>query len=137
MNPRTARLDPSVADNAGVSPDQLRPIAQLKRSLVQWLGTLSFEDTAVGEQVRDCEGIQLLLSMTEVDENSPCAPSHSRPRGSRLTGADLREHALFAVRNLMLNNPANQAIVREMDPVGVLSDTGELLPVPDRMKRQT
>ena len=50
-------------------------------------------------------------------------------------GADLREHALFTIRNLMQNNPANQAVIAEMDPVGVLSDTGEVLPVPERMKR--
>jgi ataxin-10 len=36
----------------------------------------------------------------------------------------------------MLKNPANQAIIGQMDPVGVLSDTGELLPVPEKMKRK-
>lgn len=49
----------------------------------------------------------------------------------------LREHALFCVRNLMLNNPANQAIIKEMDPIGVLSETGELLPVPEKMKKKS
>lgn len=49
----------------------------------------------------------------------------------------LREHALFCVRNLMLNNPANQAIIKEMDPIGVLSETGELLPVPEKMKEKS
>ena len=49
---------------------------------------------------------------------------------------DLREHALFVTRNLLLRNPANQAIVAEMDPVGVISETGELLPLPERMRRQ-
>ena len=48
---------------------------------------------------------------------------------------DLREHALFVVRNLMMNNPANQAIISEMDPVGAISETGELLPLPERMRR--
>ncbi len=36
----------------------------------------------------------------------------------------------------MLRNPANQAIIAEMDPVGVISETGELLPLPERMRRQ-
>lgn len=49
----------------------------------------------------------------------------------------LREHALFCVRNLMLNNLANQAIIKEMDPIGVLSETGELLPVPEKMKKKS
>ena len=54
----------------------------------------------------------------------------------QLTRTDLREHALFAVRNLMQNNPENQAVIAQMDPVGVLSDTGEVLPVPDSMRRR-
>lgn len=49
---------------------------------------------------------------------------------------DLREHALFTVRNLMQNNPQNQAVIAQMDPVGVLSETGEVLPVPERMKQR-
>lgn len=47
---------------------------------------------------------------------------------------DLREHALLCIRNLMINNPANQAIIKQMDPVGVLGQDGELLPVPDKLK---
>lgn len=37
----------------------------------------------------------------------------------------------------MLNNLANQAIIKEMDPIGVLSETGELLPVPEKMKKKS
>jgi len=48
---------------------------------------------------------------------------------------DLREHALFTIRNLMRNNPENQAVVKEMDPVGVVSETGEVLPLPEKMRR--
>jgi hypothetical protein len=29
---------------------------------------------------------------------------------------DLREHAIFALRNLLHNNPDNQAIVQELEP---------------------
>jgi hypothetical protein len=48
----------------------------------------------------------------------------------------LRERALFVVRNLLLNNPANQAIISKMDPVGIISDeTGEILPLPDKMRK--
>jgi ataxin-10 len=36
----------------------------------------------------------------------------------------------------MQNNPENQAVIAQMDPVGVLSDTGEVLPVPDSMRRR-
>ncbi len=37
------------------------------------LGILTFEDTAVGDVVRDCGGVQVILGMTEVDERNPCA----------------------------------------------------------------
>jgi ataxin-10 len=37
----------------------------------------------------------------------------------------------------MRNNLENQAIIKQMDPVGVLSDSGEVLPVPEKMKRQS
>jgi hypothetical protein len=48
----------------------------------------------------------------------------------------LREHALFLVRNIMKNNPENQAIVAQMNPVGLVrDDTGEILPLPEDMQR--
>ncbi|OCF37853.1 hypothetical protein I316_00077 [Kwoniella heveanensis BCC8398] len=124
VNPRSQsslQASSSSSDNKPTATEELKPFANLKRNLVQLIGVLSFEDTAVGDQVREVEGIQLLLSMTEIDEGNPY----------------LREHALLCVRNLMLNNPANQAIITQMDPIGVLSDdTGELLPLPDKMKKQ-
>lgn len=36
----------------------------------------------------------------------------------------------------MLDNPANQAIVTQMDPLGVVSETGEVLPLPEKMRRK-
>ncbi|WVR07462.1 hypothetical protein IAU60_004503 [Kwoniella sp. DSM 27419] len=118
INPRSR---PSTDPTTPQATEELKPFANLKRNMVQMLGILSFEDTAVGDQVREAEGIQLLLSMTEIDESNPY----------------LREHALLCVRNLMLGNPANQAIIKQMDPIGVLSEqTGELLPVPEKMKRK-
>ena len=37
----------------------------------------------------------------------------------------------------MLDNPQNQAIIGQMDPVGVVGENGELLPLPERMRRET
>ncbi|WVQ81893.1 hypothetical protein IAT38_004020 [Cryptococcus sp. DSM 104549] len=105
---------------SSIVPNELKPFSNLKRDLVRLLGILTFDDTTVGDQVRAHEGIQLVLSLTEVDEGNPY----------------LREHALFCIRNLMKNNPANQAVVKEMGPIGVLSDSGELLPLPDKMKKK-
>ncbi|KAK8854829.1 hypothetical protein IAR55_003568 [Kwoniella newhampshirensis] len=114
LNPRSQPLPDSQP------PDHLRPFSNLKLNLIQSLGILSYEDTSAGDQVRKAGGVELVLSMTEIDESNPY----------------LREHALFCVRNLMLNNPSNQAIVKQMDPVGILSDDGEVLPLPDKMKKR-
>ncbi|WWC90768.1 uncharacterized protein L201_005705 [Kwoniella dendrophila CBS 6074] len=117
------RINPRIQSTATITPisEELKPFSNLKRNIVQLLGVLTFEDTSVGDQVREHEGIQLILSMTEIDENNPY----------------LREHALLCVRNLMLNNPSNQAIIQQMNPVGVLSpENGELLPVPEKMKKK-
>ncbi|WRT68341.1 uncharacterized protein IL334_005317 [Kwoniella shivajii] len=118
INPRSQTSSPSTATTI---KDELKPFSQLKRNLVELLGILTFKDISVGNQVREYQGIQLILGMTEIDENNPY----------------LREHALLCVRNLMLDNPANQAIITRMDPIGVLSpENGELLPVPEKMKRK-
>jgi hypothetical protein len=45
----------------------------------------------------------------------------------------IREYALLAVRNLMINNVANQAVIKEMDPVGMVGPDGELREMPARM----
>nr|ODN89096.1 hypothetical protein L203_02508 [Cryptococcus depauperatus CBS 7841] len=115
--PRTNPLRP-LPDPDHLQP-AFKPFSKLKRNLLGLLSILTFNDVVVGDLVRECGGVELVLNLTEVDENNPF----------------LREHALFCVRNLILDNPANQAIIRKMDPVGVLSETGELLPVPENMRK--
>ena len=121
------------------STSEAAPLSSVKRNLVRLLGILTFEDTAVGDLVREYDGVHLILSMTEVDELNPCMFRYPLFEvAADLDGpfSDLREHALFVTRNLMLRNPANQALIAEMDPVGVVSETGELLPLPERMRRE-
>ncbi|WWD19023.1 hypothetical protein CI109_103480 [Kwoniella shandongensis] len=120
LNTFFPRLNPRTQPSESSPPEHLRPFSNLKRNLVQLLGILCYDDISVGDQIREYGGVELVLSMTEIDESNPY----------------LREHALFCVRNLMLNNPSNQAIIKQMDPVGVLSDTGEVLPLPEKMKRK-
>lgn len=78
-NPRLAR---SESTSPLIPPDQVRPIAQLKRVLVELLGVLTFCDTSVGDQVREAGGVQLVLGMTEMDEANPCKSLYQRPRSS-------------------------------------------------------
>jgi hypothetical protein len=57
-------------------------------------------------------------------------------RESGLIGLlDLREHALFALRNLLERNKENQAIVEEMKPMAEWDDNGVLRNVDGRTRK--
>lgn len=150
METKLPNLRQSAAAAKPVSdkPPTERYLGGIKVSLVRLLGALSYNDTSVGDAVRWSNGIEVVLSLTQVDEHNPCTSTSALPpsclnpelrpclfKAEGADAADLREHALFTVRNLMRDNPANQAVVKEMGPIGVLSETGEVLPVPDKMKK--
>jgi ataxin-10 len=101
------------------APEEPLPFANIKRDLVRLLAALAYDDSAVGDAVRAAQGVELILGMCDTDDRNPY----------------LREYALLCVRNLMKDNPANQAIIAEMDPVGIVGDNGELLPLPERLKK--
>lgn len=108
------------------------PFPYLKRDLVRLLGVLSFEDKSIGDRVREVEGVEVILGLCVTDERNPCTWTLSI-----FLTTDLREHALFAVKNLMYGNEDNQDILRKMEPLGVVGDNGELLPLPDSLKKGT
>lgn len=159
------RLKPSSTPSNRSDPlPDVTPISTLKRNLVRLLGILTFNDKSTSDLVRHYGGVEMILGMTEVDELNPCElllhspirniseflisglyntihdqSCHGSPvshEERQLTRTDLREHALFAVRNLMLGNVENQAVVDRMDPVGVIGEDGEVLPLPEKMRRQ-
>lgn len=66
------RLRPSPANPVSNDAPTERSLGGIKVSLIRLLGVLSYENTNVGDQVRNHGGIQLVLSMTEVDELNPC-----------------------------------------------------------------
>ncbi|CAE6462383.1 unnamed protein product [Rhizoctonia solani] len=61
-------------------------------------------------RVREAGGVQLILGLCAIDETNPF----------------IREHALFALRNLLHKNPENQRIVQEMEPMGRIDENGML-----------
>ncbi|KAH9066665.1 spinocerebellar ataxia type 10 protein domain-containing protein, partial [Lactarius vividus] len=67
----------------------------LKRDLVRLLGILCYNNKAMQDRVRLCGGIPVVLNLCVIDDRNPY----------------LREHALFAVRNLLHNNSENKAVV--------------------------
>lgn len=116
--------------------------ALVRRDLVRLLGILAAENRSVQERVRECGGIPVVMNLCVVDDYNPCESGPSsllvlaplrlsavgrgaRP-GAGLTGfdvtpphfIDLREHAIFALRNLLHANAENQAVVDAIKPVG-------------------
>jgi len=67
----------------------------LKRDLVKLLGILCHNSKAIQDRIRICGGIRVVLNLCVIDDRNPY----------------LRENALFALRNLLHNNPENQAVV--------------------------
>jgi len=105
------QVDPASATT--VTPAQSDPagFAYIKRDLVRLLGVLCHDDRESQDAVRQRNGIQLIMNMCVVDERNPY----------------LREHALFALRNLLHNNPENQAVVDEFKPMVNWDNEGRLV----------
>lgn len=138
LNDFLPRLKPSPVNPLSDEAPTERSLGGIKVSIVRLLGVLTYDDIAVSDQVREHGGVHLVLGMTEVDERNPCECVSEIPNGRVLNQSpDLREHALFTIRNLMRDNPTNQAVVKEMDPVGVVSEQGEVLPLPEKLKRKS
>ncbi|KAG8798846.1 hypothetical protein FRC17_007303 [Serendipita sp. 399] len=87
----------------------------LKRDLIRLLGTLAYQNRTVQDRIRQRGGIQMVMNHCMIDERNPY----------------LREHAIFALRNLLEHNIENQDVVREMKPLrgfdaeGILRDMAE------------
>ena len=118
------------------SSNSLQAFATLKRDVVQLLGLVAYHDKASQDRIREAAGIHLILSLCVVDEYNPresSEPSSSLPRliQSSLNEV-IREHALLAIRNLMTNNPENQAVIGTMDPIGTVDPYGELRAMADK-----
>lgn len=118
--PTTAAENATLASGQPLTQNEIEhAFANVKRDLVRLLGVLAFNDVPVGDAVRAAGGVELVLSLCETDERN----------------AYLREHALFAVRNLMMGNPENQAVIAKMEPLGVVGEDGVLEPLPEKLRK--
>ncbi|KAJ4000874.1 spinocerebellar ataxia type 10 protein domain-containing protein [Lentinula boryana] len=112
-------------ETSASSAQQLAPAVDnpgfnfLKRDLVRLLGILCSEDRAVQDRLRKCGGIEVVLNLCVVDERNPY----------------IREHALFALHNLLKDNAVNQAVVEEIKPTGQWDENGVLVDTPGAVRR--
>ncbi|KAF9245294.1 spinocerebellar ataxia type 10 protein domain-containing protein [Melanogaster broomeanus] len=96
VSPRASQdhVSPAASDPTGFS--------YLKRDLVRLVSILCHKDGSTQDRVRSCGGIPVIMSMCVVDERNPY----------------LREHAIFALHNLLEDNEENQAVVNSIQPSG-------------------
>jgi ataxin-10 len=108
----------------------------LKRDLVRLLGVLCHGVRAVQDRTRVAGGLPVVMNLCAVDERNPCGYSllfssfhfsHSPPpKKKKLFNLDLREHAIFTLRNLLENNRENQQFVHSLKPSQEWDDDGTL-----------
>ncbi|RIB16576.1 spinocerebellar ataxia type 10 protein domain-containing protein [Gigaspora rosea] len=87
--------------------------AYIKRDIIKVIGNMAYNNSFVQDEVRRLGGIPLILNQCNIDDNNPY----------------IREHAIFALRNLLINNSENQKLVKELEPIApvqtdVLSEIG-------------
>jgi ataxin-10 len=67
------------------------------------------------------------MNLCVVDERNPCVFTIDRAiRAYANSPADLREHALFTLRNVLHDNAENQAIVDQIKPSANWDEEGVL-----------
>ncbi|GAA5909579.1 hypothetical protein JCM5296_003879 [Sporobolomyces johnsonii] len=122
--PSTAPPSPTSTPAEADSP----AIEQLKRTCVRYLGIVSFvpahgksdaETKRAQARVRTSGGLAMLLGMCQIDERNPT----------------LREHALFAIRNVLKGNQENQDFVEGIKPQFVVGPDGALQDLPPALRK--
>ncbi|KAL8278671.1 hypothetical protein RQP46_008963 [Phenoliferia psychrophenolica] len=100
---------------AWVEPEAL---GQLKRSCVRLLGIVCFDQKDAQDRIRECGGLTLLLGMCQIDD----------------TNLTLREHAMFAIRNILHGNETNQALVAGMKAQYLVGPQGQIQDLPPALR---
>ncbi|XP_068702256.1 ataxin-10-like isoform X2 [Montipora foliosa] len=92
-----------------VTSERLAPSQGFQRDLVRVIGNMCYRHRPNQDTVRELDGISLLLDHCNVDDQNPY----------------ICQWAIFAIRNILENNKANQDIVASIDRLG-LADTSRL-----------
>ena len=82
------------------------------------------------DRIRNCGGIPVLMNLCVVDERNPCQctafPTPVSTAPNTFPHADLREHAIFALHNLLKDNQENQAVLNAVKPSESWDENGIL-----------
>ncbi|TSK13247.1 Ataxin-10 [Bagarius yarrelli] len=84
-----------------------RPAVSFKAHLIRLIGNLCHRHTANQNQVRELDGIPLILDNCNIDSNNPF----------------ISQWAVFALRNILEHNVENQKLIQSLKRQGVADDS--------------
>ncbi|XP_036376247.1 ataxin-10 [Megalops cyprinoides] len=97
----------SAAQNFSATGPATHPAVSFKAHLVRLIGNLCHAHTANQNQVREMDGIPLILDHCNIDSSNPF----------------ISQWAIFAIRILLEHNPQNQEVVQALERRGVADDS--------------
>ncbi|KAJ2616236.1 Ataxin-10 [Coemansia sp. RSA 1365] len=89
------------------SMDSVTRLFMFKRDLIRIIGNLAYKNSVAQDQMREYDGLALVLDHMRIDENHPF----------------IKEYAVVALRNLLEGNDANQEYVRRMGAIEAVQDS--------------
>jgi len=87
------------------------PVFGFKRDLVRLLSNLCYRNPANQDEVREHNGIELLLDCSQADGRNPL----------------ITQWVVLAIRNLCEDNPQNQEVIRSIEAKGKMPDADKLM----------
>lgn len=82
------------------------PLFMIKSDILHAIANVLYDCPLAQEEFRECGALPLLLSHCRIDDNNPL----------------MREYALFAVRNILVNNPTNQDLVKGLEAKSIVKE---------------
>ncbi|RHZ79030.1 hypothetical protein Glove_152g14 [Diversispora epigaea] len=99
----TKAISSSIAQNL---QNGMTGFSHIKREIIKIIGNMSYENKIVQEEVRKMGGIPLILNQCNIDDNNPY----------------IREYAILALRNLLIDNLDNQKLIKELETIGTVQN---------------
>ncbi|XP_076067894.1 ataxin-10 [Oratosquilla oratoria] len=84
------------------------PAFGFKCDLIRLIASLVYRNTENQDKVRELDGLMLLLGQTRFDQRNPL----------------IKENAVFALRNLLEDNPQNQQVIADLNMQGIAPNEG-------------
>ncbi|KAJ1990318.1 Ataxin-10 [Dimargaris cristalligena] len=97
--PRISKIDQSPGQIMDVD-HAAKQFAFIKRDLIAIIGNLCHENTSLQNYARELGAVDLVLNHCNIDENNPY----------------IKEYAILALKYLLQGNPANQDLIRSLQP---------------------